>query len=69
MATDQKQQAKKRKPNTYRPRSRAVNVSVWSANGAPVPDDVIAEIEQAIEAITLQAFNKGHRLLTQTVKA
>jgi len=58
---------KKRKP---RPRPvKAVEFTVWSANGGPVDDKAVKVIEAAIEEATLKLFNDGHRLLTQTSRA
>lgn len=47
----------------------AVQFSLWSVNGGPVPENVIKDIEGAIQRYTLEAFNDGVRLLTQTSKA
>jgi len=55
----------KRKPKPV----NAVQFSLWSVNGGPVPASVIIDIEDAIQRYTLEAFNDGVRLLTQTTKA
>lgn len=58
---------KKKKVVRRRPRpTNAVQFTVWNATGAPVSEDAIKSIEQAIETVTLQLFNDGQRLLTQT---
>lgn len=57
---------------TYKPRSRpvkAIEFSVWSTNGSPVPEKAVKEIEEAIQLATLKLFNDGYRLLTQTTRA
>lgn len=51
------------------PKTTAVQFSVWSVNGGPIDDEVVELVEEAVEAAIFEAFNKGHRLLTQTNKA
>lgn len=58
---------KKKKRPSRRPRpSNAVQITVWSANGAPLPQDTVRSLEEAVERVTLELFNDGQRLLTQT---
>lgn len=60
-------EATKNKKNTRRPRpNHAVQITVWSANGGPVPDAAVRSLEEAVERVTLELFNDGQRLLTQT---
>ena len=58
---------KKRKPRVVP--KRAINISVWSVNGDPIPSDILDAIENAVTREVLSAFNQGYRLLTQTNKA
>lgn len=63
--------AEEAKKKTRKPRPRptqAIQFTVWSANGGPVPDKVIQKIEDAIQGVTLEVFNDGHRILTQTIR-
>lgn len=64
MAEETKKKSRKPRP---RP-TRGVSFQVWSVNGSPVSDKIVAEIESSIERITLLALNDGHRLLTQTAR-
>lgn len=58
---------KRKKRPSRRPRpNNAVQITVWSANGSPVPQDTIRSLEEAVERVTLELFNEGQRLLTQT---
>ena len=60
---------KKKAPAKRKPRpTRAVQFTVWNANGGPVPESVIKEIEDLLQRTTLTLFNDGVRLLTQTNK-
>ena len=64
----EKKQAKK--PRKPRPRpSRAVEFTVWNANGGPLPEEAVKKIEEAITTATFELFNDGIRVLTQTTKA
>lgn len=53
------------KPRRPRP-NHAVQITVWNANGGPVPDAAVRSLEEAVERVTLELFNEGQRLLTQT---
>lgn len=53
------------KPRRPRP-NHAVQITIWSANGGPVPDAAVRSLEEAVERVTLELFNEGQRLLTQT---
>jgi hypothetical protein len=56
-----------RKP---RPRpTHALDFTVWSVDGAPLAPPVVAKFEAAIQAVQVELFNDGIRLLTQTTKA
>jgi hypothetical protein len=55
----------KRKPKP----TNVVQFTVWNVNTGPVPESVVKDIEEAIQRLTLMAFNDGVRLLTQTSKA
>lgn len=63
--TPTKKAPAKRKPKP----TNAVQFTMWSVNGGPVPESVVKDIEAAIQRYTLEAFNDGVRLLTQTNKA
>lgn len=56
---------KSQKPRRPRP-NHAVQITVWNANGGPVSDAAVRSIEEAVERVTLELFNDGQRLLTQT---
>ena len=59
----------KKKNVRRRPRpTNAVQFTVWNATGAPVPEDAIKSLEAAIEKVSLELFNDGQRLLTQTTR-
>jgi hypothetical protein len=63
----EKKVAKKRKP---RPRPiNALQFSVWSDNGSPLPESAQAQFEAAIQAVQVALFNEGIRTLTQTSRA
>ena len=51
------------------PPASAVNFSVWSVNGSPIPEEAREQLEAALETAVLQLFNQGHRLLTSTTYA
>ncbi len=52
-------------PKKYRP-APGVQLSVWSVNGAPIPPDVVKQLEETVEQKILELFNDGYRLLTST---
>jgi len=58
-----------KKTTRKKPGKRAIHISVWSMNGSPVPEEILTNIEDAIEKEKLLAFNQGHRLLSQTNRA
>ena len=60
--SEKKPQKKARRP---RP-NHAVQITVWNANGGPVSDAAVRSVEEAVERVTLELFNEGQRLLTQT---
>lgn len=52
-----------------RPRpASAVQFTVWSATGGPLPEDAVKKIAEAIELATFELFNDGIRVLTQTTR-
>jgi hypothetical protein len=65
MPETKKDNRKKRPSRRPRP-SNAVQITVWSASGSPLPQDTIRSLEEAVERVTLELFNDGQRLLTQT---
>lgn len=69
MSVDEKA-VKKTPKKKSRPRpSQAVAITVWPANGGPLPESAIGRIEAAVERVTFELFNEGVRVLTQTTKA
>lgn len=60
---------KTQKKRTRRPRpANAIQITVWDATGSVLPEDTVRSIEEAVERITLELFNEGRRLLTQTTR-
>jgi hypothetical protein len=57
------------KPFKQHRQTAAIQFSVWSANSAPIPPDVVKQLEESLEREILQLFNQGYRLLTQTTKS
>jgi hypothetical protein len=47
-----------------RPPARSVSFSVYTANGGPLPEEIVQEIDEAIQGVILRRFNDGHRILT-----
>jgi len=47
----------------------AVNFTVWTANGGPLPQEAKEQIEAAVEKTVFELFNKDIRLLTATTYA
>lgn len=65
----EKKVAKKpqRKP---RPRpTNAIQITIWSMDGSPVPEIAVEDFESALQVVKVELFNKGYRLLTQTTKS
>jgi hypothetical protein len=55
------------KKKTRRPRpANAIQITVWDVTGATLPEDAVKALESAVERVTLELFNEGRRLLTQT---
>ena len=62
---------KKKTPAKRKPRPRpvhAVEITVWNTTGEALPDEIVGEFEAAVQAVQVEYFNKGIRLLTQTNK-
>ena len=57
----------KKKPRRPHP-ANAIQLTVWDISGATLPEEVVKSLEAAIERVTLEFFNDGRRLLTQTTR-
>ncbi len=64
MPSEKHQQKKPKKPS--RPRVQAVQFSVWSVSGGPLPEAAMKIIEAKFQEGVIDAFNNGYRVLTQT---
>ena len=55
------------KKKTRRPRpANAIQITIWDVTGATLSEDAVKSLEAAVERATLELFNGGQRLLTQT---
>lgn len=60
---------KKKSTRPRRPRpANAIQITVWDATGATLNEDTVRSLEESIERVTLELFNEGQRLLTQTTR-
>ncbi len=48
--------------------TNGVAFTVWSMNGGPLPEDVVAKMEEALDGVKFEFFNDGLRLLSQTTR-
>lgn len=48
--------------------SSGVQVSFWTLNGSPLTEDIIEQVESAIERVSIELFNQGIRVATQTTR-
>ena len=57
------------KKKSRRPRpANAIQITVWDVTGSTLPEDAVRSLEAAVERVTLELFNDGRRLLTQTTR-